>query len=353
MASFNVSDLPNPFTPLAFLPPDNAHQVQVEEYVLVGTAGAFVWEILSSLYSDYRLVAKCRVGLPTYTYLFARLWSFLFVFSSAFFQTYPFKNCVLGQHLVGVTIAVAVPANAFLFFLRARAIYDQNPFFVAFLAISWVGVAVSSAMVPAGINGGNIGPTNYCRAVSTKPFISAVTIAPLFNDTIIFVAISWRLYRNSHVDRSFRNFVTGESLPRFSKALLQDGQLYYLVPISITVACNLLAMIMFYNPHVAVPYQTMFTVPNVMVTNAMASHVYRKTKLGYHERIVTSSELNFQSQKASGCTLPMRSLSGPRARHQINAEGLKNGVHVTNITELTRDPSDSECFPQFKIESRV
>ncbi|KAF8166320.1 hypothetical protein K438DRAFT_1616985 [Mycena galopus ATCC 62051] len=291
MASFNVSDLSNPFTPLAFLPPDNAHQVQVEEYVVVGTAAAFVWEILSSLYSDYRLVAKCRVGLATYTYFFARLWSFLFIFSSAFFQTYPFKNCVLGQHLVGVTIAVAVPANSFLFFLRARALYDQNPFFVAFLAISWVGVAVSSAIVPAGINGGNIGPTNYCTTVSTKPFIASVTIAPLLNDTIIFVAISWRLYRNSHVHRSVRTFVTGESLPHFSKALLQDGQLYYLI----TLACNLLAMIMFYNPHVAVPYQTMFTAPNVMVTNAMASHVFSQDKI----RLPRAHRDQFRAQRST------------------------------------------------------
>ncbi|KAF8181710.1 hypothetical protein K438DRAFT_1601442 [Mycena galopus ATCC 62051] len=349
MASFNVTELPNPFTPLAFLPPDTAHQVQVEEYVVVGTMGAFVWDILSNVYSDYKLVANCKIGLATYTYFFARLWSFLFIFSSAFFQTYPFEHCVLGQHLVGITLALAVPANSFIFFLRARAIYDRNPVFVAFLPISWVAVTVSSAIVPAGINGGNIGLTNYCTTVSTKPFISSVTIAPLFNDTIIFLAISWCLYRNSHVNRSVRTFLTGESLPHFSKAILQDGQLYYLI----TVACNLLTMIMFYNPHVAVPYQTMFTSPNVMVTNSMVSHVFRNTKFGYHKRIMTSSELKFQSQKASGSTIPMHSLPGPRAPHHISAEGLKNGVHVTNVTEYTRDPSDSKCFPQLQTEGRV
>ncbi|KAF8166297.1 hypothetical protein K438DRAFT_1984341 [Mycena galopus ATCC 62051] len=319
MAAFNASDLPNPFTPLAFLPPATAHQVQVEEYIVVGTIGAFVWEILSNLQNDYRLVANYKVGLATYTYLFARLWSFLFIFWSAFFQTYPFKNCILAQHLDGATIALAVPANSFLFFLRARAIYDRNPFFVAFLAVCWVGVAVSSAIVPAGITGGNIGLTDYCATVAAKPFIASVTIAPLINDTIIFVAISWRLYRNAHVSRGVRNFLTGQSLPHFSKAILQDGQLYYLI----TVACNLLSVIMFYNHDVAVPYQTMFSVPNVMITNAMASHVFRNTKFGYHKRIVTSSEMI--SRDASGATLAMHRLPKPKPLHTISADTMSKG----------------------------
>ncbi|KAF8205831.1 hypothetical protein K438DRAFT_1905172 [Mycena galopus ATCC 62051] len=341
MASFNVSELPNPFTPLAFLPAETAHQVQVEEYVVVGTVGAYVWDILSNLQNDYKLVAHYKVGLATYAYFFARLWTFLFIFWSAFFQTYPFKNCVLAQHLDGVTIAIAVPATSFLFFLRARAIYDRNPFFVGFLALSWVGVAVAAAIVPAGITGGNIGLTDYCATVATKPFIASVTIAPLINDTIIFLAISWRLYQNAHVNRGFRTFLTGESLPYFSKAILQDGQLYYLI----TVACNLLAMIMFYNRKVAVPYQTMFTVPNAMVTNAMASHVFRNTKFGYHKRIVTSSEL--KSQKASG-------FPGSQPAHEIKADAMKHGVQVTNVTEHTLDPSDSQFFTQLKKEeSRV
>lgn len=37
VAPINSSFLPNPFTPMAFLPPDVARQVVVSVYVLVGT----------------------------------------------------------------------------------------------------------------------------------------------------------------------------------------------------------------------------------------------------------------------------------------------------------------------------
>jgi hypothetical protein len=35
----------------------------------------------------------------------------------------------------------------------------------------------------------------------------------------------------------------------------------------------------------------MFTTCNVMLTNAMACHVFRNTKFGYHKRVVSTSEL--------------------------------------------------------------
>ena len=56
--------------------------------------------------------------------------------------------------------------------------------------------------MPQGIVGTNIGPTEYCTIASFQPYVSAATLIPLVNDTLVFLAISWRLMRNAHAENS-------------------------------------------------------------------------------------------------------------------------------------------------------
>jgi hypothetical protein len=79
----------NPFTPMAFLPPEQAYQTTIFQYVLVGmlsvrtvyvaVPAAFrlnivfqvlVWDILTHLRADYKLTT--RVNLPTVIYHLSR-----------------------------------------------------------------------------------------------------------------------------------------------------------------------------------------------------------------------------------------------------------------------------------------
>ncbi|RDB23018.1 hypothetical protein Hypma_009725 [Hypsizygus marmoreus] len=53
----NTSQVPghqvlNLFTPLVFLPPDVAHRFTVSKYVIVGSFGALIWDILGNMDSD-------------------------------------------------------------------------------------------------------------------------------------------------------------------------------------------------------------------------------------------------------------------------------------------------------------
>ncbi|KAF7335983.1 hypothetical protein MSAN_02312000 [Mycena sanguinolenta] len=68
----NITDLPNPFTPLAFLPPALARQFEVTRYILAATLGAYVWDIALNLGNDYTLLFKHRVRLPTIVYFLSR-----------------------------------------------------------------------------------------------------------------------------------------------------------------------------------------------------------------------------------------------------------------------------------------
>ncbi|KAJ7277425.1 hypothetical protein C8J57DRAFT_1309187 [Mycena rebaudengoi] len=301
MSSPNATDLLNPLTPLAYLPPDFAHQMQIGNYIAIGTLGAFIWDILCNTHNDYKLLFKHRIGLGTVAYFFSRLATLFYILMSTLFQsTYPLNNCSVAAKANEIACVIALPANSFLFFLRARAIFDRNRYLIIMFFCLWL-LVLGSALTPAlpgVLTAGNVGPTKYCMNIAGKTYGGLFTIPPLINDTIIFIAISWRMFQNAHVDNgltaNMKTFMTGEYLLPFSKAVLQDGQLYYLI----TVAANLPAVIMTFNTGVSPGYRVMFYVCTVMVTNCMACHVYRNTKFGFHKRITTTVELASRASRS-------------------------------------------------------
>lgn len=141
-------------------------------------------------------------------------------------------DCARFEKIVCALYPVAIPATALLFFFRVKAVFDRNQLVVAFFAFMWLAVLAGCLTVTQGVTGVNIGPTKYCLNFSLKDYVSAAAIIPLINDTFVFLAISWRLMTNTHVDYDIRSGVKtlmfGEYLPAFSKTLFQDGQAYYL-----------------------------------------------------------------------------------------------------------------------------
>ena len=85
----------------------------------------------------------------------------------------------------------------------------------------------------------NDGWSELCVHVNIRPYAVAATIVPAINDTLAFIAITWRLTRHSHVPPTLKGdvkvFVFGNYLPVFSKAMLRDGQAYYLLIFSIYI----------------------------------------------------------------------------------------------------------------------
>ena len=78
----------------------------------------------------------------------------------------------------------------------------------------------------------NIGPTNYCIGTIIPKYVGASAIVPLVNDTLLFLALAWRLQQSDYVEneeeRNFKTVVTGKHLTRLSRAIFQNGQAYFL-----------------------------------------------------------------------------------------------------------------------------
>ncbi|KAF7367931.1 hypothetical protein MSAN_00858100 [Mycena sanguinolenta] len=229
--------------------------------------------------------------------------------------------------------------------------FQQQQGLVLCLFALWLTVAGTAIMpaIPGMITAANIGPTEYCTTAGDKSYTGVFTIAPPIHDTVIFVAISWRLFHNSHISNDsgterglgdvIKAAMTGKYLPQFSRAVLMDGQLYYLI----TVIANMPSAIMSFNDRVTATYRTMFFVCTVMVTNCMACHVLRNTKFGYHRRVVTTTELRSRTTQSTAMVRMPIAGSG----------GSRSNTMPTLVTDIVITDDNMDNLSKEDLEAKV
>ena len=145
---------------------------------------------------------------------------------------------------LGIVFYCAVlVSTSLLFFFRIRAVFDRNPWVIAIFAGLWLAVLggclslIVDVFKSIPVNSDST-TTAICLNSDVNPYVAVATINPLINDTLVFLAISWRLSRNSYepgpytLRSGIRFLIFGDYLPLFSKALFRDGQAYYLLALS-------------------------------------------------------------------------------------------------------------------------
>ena len=194
----------------------------------------------------------------------------------------------------------------------------------------------------------NDGWSELCIHVNTRPYAVAATIVPVINDTLVFIAITWRLTRNSYVPPTLKGdikvLIFGDYLPVFSKAMLKEGQAYYLLIPSIYIShsqltgfshraiviMNLVALITLFTPSIPEILGTVFPVPNVAVMNIMAGRVFRNTILRH---------TGFDPSEHNGAAIPLSLWEvelGNRSKQSGDAGfNHRDGITITNTVERT------------------
>ncbi len=147
-----------------------------------------------------------------------------------FFPAAPTGNCEVFEKALTAWYPISLGCSALLFFFRVAAIYNRKPVVVASFFVLWLGLLACTLFIPIGVQGDEVGGSNYCQDAFVPNTAYAAIIAPLVHDTLVFIAISWKLVKNSHVDgkEGIKVMMFGRHLPDFTKALLLDGQRYYL-----------------------------------------------------------------------------------------------------------------------------
>jgi hypothetical protein len=138
--------------------------------------------------------------------------------------------------MVVVFFCTTLVFSSLLFFFRTRAVFKSYPWVIAFFAGMWVAVLVGCLPFLIYVFVGPPPPveSNIPVHLNTgiNPYATAASIIPLINDTLVFLAISWRLSYDP-LSRlggfRFTGMIFGDYLPVFSQALLRDGQIYYLL----------------------------------------------------------------------------------------------------------------------------
>jgi hypothetical protein len=143
----------------------------------------------------------------------------------------PVAKCNILMYAIGGCFVLALPSTSALFFFRVKAVYCNNKVITAFFAFLLIVLFGLSFLVPLALVVLHIGTTQRCITTQVEKYAFAPAVLNLILDTLVFVAISFRIASNSIEGDTFRAFVKsflrGEGLPKFSKSLLQDGQIYY------------------------------------------------------------------------------------------------------------------------------
>lgn len=144
----------------------------------------------------------------------------------------PIGQCSSLFRIFSYLLILALPASEFLLFLYVRAIYIENRLVVWFFLMVWVFTVVSTVLASIGIPGTLAGLDTYCMSISFSTFCTATIFIPFAKDTLIFVALTWRILRKSYKELTVKNTILtitlGKNIPYFSRALLQKGQSYIL-----------------------------------------------------------------------------------------------------------------------------
>ncbi|KZP08544.1 hypothetical protein FIBSPDRAFT_1052363 [Athelia psychrophila] len=262
-----------------------ALRVQVADYVFAANFAAYVYDWLLSIPDELEIVSRSGLSTSIVIYFLSRIsqvshMCFMAVFLSALA---PADNCEVLAVMLGVCVVMSISFTSFLFFLRVRAVYLESKYVTVLFSALWL-VAVSvNLLLVTGVHAVHappaVGGYSGCIGKGSKSVSSPLT-AIFVNDTLIFLAISYRLTANAMADGSLRSrlltLVKGKGLFSLSQSLLQTGQLYYFS----TLLYFFLNFAIIWIPFPPPGGQFRLFTAHIGFTNIMACRVFRGVALG-------------------------------------------------------------------------
>jgi len=290
--------LPNPLTPLAWLPPDDATRVQIAQYMISILFGAWVWDSLISVREEFRILVKRRVSFPDLFYLLSRVGTCASLILTMIFISGHVSDCETLNTALTICAAVAQPINCLLFFFRVRAVYHDMSKAIGFFAFLWLTTLAGAVTSPLSSHGAELGDSGFCILSGVNHLEAVGVILILIHDTIVYLAISLRLTMWSLLEGAaapqdstgkwrywLKSFCSGQGMNKISRTLLKTGQLYYLA----TVGLNIAGVVVTLSSTCPVVYRGAILIIGAAIQNSVACRVYRQLKLGAIVDIPTSS----------------------------------------------------------------
>lgn len=87
----------------------------------------------------------------------------------------------------------------------------------------------------------------------------------------------------------------------------QVGEYFLIFSVRITLASNMVTVIMVFDTSVPIPLRSMCATPNIVITSIMACRVYRRTRAGFfREAEISTTTMMFEKKHKPTSTPPIR-----------------------------------------------
>ncbi|KAF9522160.1 hypothetical protein CPB83DRAFT_139835 [Crepidotus variabilis] len=275
--------LPNPFTPLAFIPKSEAFLFSCIIYASISCLAITTWDILNFLRPDGHIILCEKFNWRVLIFVVARFSPFCFFSSLVIFFTSDKMDCdALYRAWQSVYVLVRA-STSLLFYFRVSAAYNNNRYILGFFGLTWaVAVGATIAAMVWGITNFQIGPTKYCATSMTGPHVLIASFTEFFNDTLICLAILYKLGGESWKKRmkSLRGlFRPYRKCSYITEQFVQGTLEYYLLAacLNIILIIGCLAISRLPKTYSAIPL--IIGLPASTVINLLALRVYRGLKL--------------------------------------------------------------------------
>ncbi|KAF9547618.1 hypothetical protein CPC08DRAFT_769413 [Agrocybe pediades] len=217
-----------------------AHRLSIATYISVGSMSVYVWDIVYNLAHDYDLVKTHGADLASIVYFVSRFSTFAFVLSETIILTMPLNNCARVRIVGVIFYNLLMSTTLLLSYFRVCAVWSSSRPIVITFGFLWLCALAGSLTTIPGIQIIKVPIFSpLCLNYIAGNYLAAAVLGPTVNHILVFCAITYGLCRPRAMSQNFLDFGTGrggggyrvyvfgDTLPAFSKALLQSSQLCY------------------------------------------------------------------------------------------------------------------------------
>ncbi|KAF7979765.1 hypothetical protein HWV62_40784 [Athelia sp. TMB] len=233
-------------SPIAADHAESPRDFQIAGYFSFAVLTAYTWDWILSIPQECEILQKAKFNRPLGVYYLSRLSSQAYCFTECIEYVHPSISAVNMDWAKFLLWWLSGTFTSLLFLFRIIAVYPRSKAVKYCFTLLWLCWLLAPVVILFGSGSScksgkafRLSPSHqwtgyssgqaYCNAWSPLSGISVLTV--LLNDTLVFLAISYRMVMNAVTGETWRersrSFITGDGLYRISKALLHSGQLYY------------------------------------------------------------------------------------------------------------------------------
>ncbi|KAF7978607.1 hypothetical protein HWV62_45342 [Athelia sp. TMB] len=192
----------------------------------------YTYDWLLSISEEVEIVSA-RGGLtwPLAVYFVARASELMRSLLLVLFTNAHLDTCQPIAAMLGVAVVLSISSTSLLFLLRVRAVYLKSTRITTVFGVLWLATVGITVLTSLNLRAAHLHGARICTDEDPAKYTKMPVYATFVNDTIVFLAITYRLTADAAVGNDWRSrllsVVRGKGLRRLSRSLLQSGQLYY------------------------------------------------------------------------------------------------------------------------------